>query len=519
MLKIRYILILFLCLLLVPNVQAAMSVSYSQAGADSGTVMKGKTFTVSASDWSGSCNSAYLDFSQCPVCSITEESQTKSITGQSSVTWTTVTTTNTASAQRITVTVSGGCSGESGDTSSFDVVLPPVITINSYSPSSYSDPTGSSTINLNFRNSGETVAKDVGITLSLPSGVTTTDDESQTESTIDPDENWGTSWTVSFGSISSSTDIYIYITPSNADSKTVTIPISITPPGQQPPGEDGGGTMGGPSEEAKNASRRPELVPGVGLRNNTKLQAALEKVLAKGKLSENAINNLIRLSNSIASDVEVTRDFKAEGGESELSMRMRYRGQRRVQNFIVHDKIPKTFASTSDNVTVTAAGAKVEIVEKDPEYVFLYTGIDPDQEIVITYSVDEEVAASVINETETSVYGESYEGLPPGEVCIAGEKRCEGNDLQECNEDRTGWTTLETCEYGCDPAKLTCKATPKEEITPIMIDLENVMWIVAAIVIIIVVVLGGIFIKKRKKKSVFKAPRPMPEMKPPPSTL
>jgi len=304
------------------------------------------------------------------------------------------------------------------------------------------------------------------------------------------------------------------VSASNADSASDSYSITVTSVGGPGQPGDGGGTMGGGPKEPKNATRRPELVPGVGLRNNTKLQAALEKVLAKGKLSENAIENLIRLSNSITSQVEVTRNFKAEGGESELSMRMRYRGDRKIGNFMVHDKIPKTFASHSDNVTVTASGANIEIVEEDPEYVFLYSGVDPNQEIVITYSVDQEVEASVINETETYVYGESYEGLAPGEVCTAGEKRCEGNDLQECREDGTGWETLETCEYGCDPTELTCKAAPEEEI-PVMIDIgEYWVWIISVTVIVVAVVLGGIFLKKKKK---FKFPKPMPAMKTPPS--
>lgn len=478
-----------------------MSTSYSQAGADSGTIMKGKTFTVTASGWSGSCNSAYLDFSQCSVCSLTEESQTKSITGQSSVTWTTVTTTDTASAQKITVTVSGGCSGESGDTSSFDVILPPVITINSYSPTSYSDPTISSTINLNFRNSGETVAKDVGITLSLPSGVTLTSGSlSQTESTIDPNENWGTSWTISFGTIPSSTNIFIYVTPSNADSKTVTIPISITPPGGTP-GSPGGPSVGPPDEGGENASKKFELVPGVGLRNNTKLLAAIESVLEKGKLSDQAMENLMRLSASITSDLEVNKFMESFSAKSNITLTIKYKGQRKVRNFMLHEKIPKAFASSSDNITVSAPGATYEVAEKDPEYVFLYGEVNPDQELVITYSVDYEVDVSVLDQTETFVFGESYEEL--AEVCVAGDKRCLGDDLQECNEDGTGWTKIQTCDYGCDSATLTCKVP---EIPPF----TEWLWMVAVIVIVLAVITAGILLKR--KKGGAKIPKAMPEM-------
>jgi len=506
MLKIRYILILLLCLLLVPGVLAAMSTLYSQAGADSGTVMKGKAFTVTASGWSGSCNSAYLDFSQCAVCSVTEEEQTKSITGQSSVTWTTVTTTDTASAQKVTVTVSGGCSGESGDTSSFDSVLPPAITINSYSPTSYSDPSGSSTINLNFRNSGETVAKDVGITLSLPSGVTNSSgSKTQTESTIDPDENWGTSWTVSFGTISSSTNIYIYITPSNADSRTVTIPISITSgPGGGPSGGPSG-TFAPPEEEGpQNKSRKFNLVPGVGLRNNTKLQAALEKVMAKGKLSDQALENLMRLSASITSDLEVNKYMESSETKSEIKLTFKYKGQKRVKNLVLHEKIPKAFAQSVSDITVSAPGATYEIAEQDPEYVFLYPDVDPDQSLTITYSVSSEVDLSVLDQTETVVYAESYEDLAPG-VCTSGEMRCLGDDLQECSQDGTQWTTIQTCQYGCTNGQC-------ESAFPV-IDLQTMLMIGGAAVVVIIIVILVIVGFGRKKKSKLRLPKSMPEMK------
>ena len=427
----------------------------------------------------------------------TEESQTKSITGQSSVTWTTVTTTDTASAQKITVTVSGGCSGESGDTSSFDVILPPVITINSYSPTSYSDPTDPSTINLNFRNSGETVAKDVGITLSLPSGVTNSSGSlSQTESTIDPDENWGTSWTVSFGTVSTS-NMYIYITPSNADSKTITIPISVTTPGSPgSPGGPSGPLVGPPDEGGENASKKFELVPGVGLRNNTKLLAAIENVLEKGRLSDQAMENLMRLSASITSDLEVNKFMESFSAKSNITLRVRYRGQRKIRNFMLHENIPKAFASSSDNITVSAPGATYEVVEKDPEYIFLYSEVSPDQELVITYSVDDEVDVSVLDQTETVVFGESYEEL--AEVCVAGDKRCVGNDLQGCNEDGTGWTKIQTCDYGCDSATLTCTAPPE---IPFMEMIGKYgLWIVAVAVIVLVVIAAGVLFKKRKKR-------------------
>jgi PGF-pre-PGF domain-containing protein len=43
-------------------------------------------------------------------------------------------------------------------------------------------------------------------------------------------------------------------------------------------------------------------------------------------------------------------------------------------------------------------------------------------------------------------------------ICTANERRCSENKLQQCNPDGTEWLTIEECQYGCDEAKLVCKA-------------------------------------------------------------
>jgi hypothetical protein len=177
----------------------------------------------------------------------------------------------------------------------------------------------------------------------------------------------------------------------------------------------GGGSSGGggaytpPTEKPKNATKKLSLVPGVGLRNNTKLQAALEKVLAKGKMSQQAVDNLIRLSESITSDLEATRNFKVEQNKSRLELKIKYKGKKKAKNFIVYDKIPKTFANSTDLITVTAPGATIEIIEKDPEYSFIYPEISEGDELSITYETSGEKDSSTINETSIEFYAESLE--------------------------------------------------------------------------------------------------------------
>jgi len=48
------------------------------------------------------------------------------------------------------------------------------------------------------------------------------------------------------------------------------------------------------------------------------------------------------------------------------------------------------------------------------------------------------------------------EEQPLKQVCTPGEKRCLGQELQQCNQEGTSWETLEICQYGCSEEK--CKS-------------------------------------------------------------
>jgi hypothetical protein len=484
---------------LIPIIQAAVSVSISQAGADSNTVMKGKAFTVTVSGLSGSGTVTLIDL---PTgISPIGESISKSFS-TSSISWTTVTASQKISNVKIKVSVSVAGSPSTAESSLFDVILPPSIVASS-TPASFSNPTGSETISLNVQNWGETIAKSVTATISLPAGVSLSSGYTATQNVGDisggaggSGESKSVSWKLDFINPSSS-NIQISITPSNADSKSLTIPITITAVEEEVPSAVGVGVgIGIVPAKIKNATRRPSLVPGVELINNTKLQSALEKVLGIAKLSQQAIDNLLKISQSITQDIDVIREFKAEANKSKLSMRMEYKGDMKITNFIVYDLVPKGFAEHADNITVTAPGAKVEIVEPDPEYAFLYPELNPDQVITITYETSGEKDPDLINETRTEVYAESLEEfIPAAEVCTPHEKRCIGNDLQQCSADGSKWESIQICEYGCNPATLICNAKP---ITPVVIVDYTWIWILIAIIIVLIVVYKKVKIKTLK---------------------
>ncbi len=220
-------------------------------------------------------------------------------------------------------------------------------------------------------------------------------------------------------------------------------------------GNGNGGPGGGGPPSENNATRKPQLVPGVGLQNNTKLQAAMQKVLGLANMSEQARENLMRLSESISSQIQMTRNFRSANRTSTMETRLAYSGTQRAVNFMFYDAVPKDFAQHSDNITVTALGATMEVVDADPEYIFAYPQFDPGQEIIITYSVGATMSEDVIDSFSAEAYAQALEEAPIT-TCTSGETRCSGNDLQACQD--SVWVTQETCEYGCSGG--VCNTVP-----------------------------------------------------------
>lgn len=221
---------------------AAVSTSVSQSGADSGTVMAGNTFTVTASGWSGDCTAATLDLSSCGVCSVSE-STSKSITG-SSVSWTTLTAT-TGNSQSITVSVSGSCSPES-DSASFDVITAPSLSA-TITPSSSSVTQGETfSISLDIQNSGETTAQFGTISVS-PSDFSISSGCSP--SSITGGQSQGLTCTIAADSSATAGDqtMTLTITPTNADQVTKTSTVTVSASDTTTTTTSPGGSTGGPS--------------------------------------------------------------------------------------------------------------------------------------------------------------------------------------------------------------------------------------------------------------------------------
>ena len=255
--------------------------------------------------------------------------------------------------------------------------------------------------------------------------------------------------------------------------------------------DDGGGSSGGgggvlPSE--KNATRRPILIPGVGINNNINLLRAMERVLNQAEMSEQARQNMMRLSESITNQVQMTRNFRNVNRVSTMETKIVHTGTQKASNFMLFDEIPKEFAQHADNITITAAGARVEIVDSDPEYLFIYDTLDPGQEIVITYLVESNVDESVIDSFSSEVYAQSLEEAT---TCTEGQIQCSLSDIQICQDGE--WVFQEACEYGCSGG--VCSTVPPAGTG------DYTLWIIIAVVVIIAAIGLIVFFLKKKPSS------------------
>lgn len=214
-------------------------------------------------------------------------------------------------------------------------------------------------------------------------------------------------------------------------------------------GDDGGSSGGGgagfslPSDdnETDNDSMKKEkpvkatVKPGLsrakGLTNNTKLQAALEKVLDKANMSEQARQNLMDLSEAIATETEVVRNAEHANNRTTVKTNVTYKGNRSLETFAFHDTVPKTFANHSDRIEVDAAGAAVEVVNADPEYLFTYSDVSEGDTFDITY---EATSTDAVSSQELTQIAESF----GGEVYGAYTQATQGTDTQQ---DETGGAT------------------------------------------------------------------------------
>ncbi|UCD02666.1 MAG: hypothetical protein JSV63_02655 [Candidatus Aenigmatarchaeota archaeon] len=269
--------------------------------------------------------------------------------------------------------------------------------------------------------------------------------------------------------------------------------------------DDGGGGGGGSYIPPKlNVTAKAELVPGVGIINNTELQEAVVKVLDITNISDTARENLLRLSESITQNVSAERQMYYSGFTTKLRTTIKYMGEKKAMNFMVFETVPKSFAATASLVTVNAPGATVDVVEEDPSWLITFPEVNEGDDLEITYETSGLKSSTVPDNTKTEIYVESFQEAAPPEENVTGAPctpmmiRCNNGNVEQCSVSGQ-WAVLEVCEKGCDTRTLSCIIDFEADIPQLPLNLQDLILAAIMLVLLVAVLVGYSRYKKRKK--------------------
>jgi len=83
----------------------------------------------------------------------------------------------------------------------------------------------------------------------------------------------------------------------------------------------------------------------------------------------------------------------------------------------------------------------------------------------------------------------------PQQICSPNSQRCLGQQLQECLYDGKSWNTLEFCQEGCDPIRLSCRTlAPPQVEKPFSFPVIPVWIYLAAGALILIAIVGGMIL-------------------------
>ncbi len=310
-------------------------------------------------------------------------------------------------------------------------------------------------------------------------------------------------------------------------------------------GGNGGGGNG--NNNIINTTLNYTLQEGASLQTDSVFRNAVSGMLTYS-LSDQQVSEYISQSEQISPYIAVSANIYSDQSSSVLTIRIRNLIGNQLRNFIVYEKLPKSFAQNTGNTTTIASDATYSTVRADPEYAFLYDTFDAGEIITIQHRKSKSSTASFLSslafevyteeimsvqctESESRCSGNDIESCVSGaweitehcgyrctefsnarcvaqfsDVCTEGELRCDGNDVQVCEAD--SWITQETCEYGC-MNKACVSASPES---------RDFTIVIAALLAVAVIAIGYIAYRKlRKESDVEKIIRRVRESQAPPN--
>ena len=367
--------------------------------------------------------------------------------------------------------------------------------------------TGSTTFTVSVHNAGGTATTYAIALSSSPSGITFS--PTSASGTIGSDSIANKAFTVSSSTLNNYT-ITATITGNGqtlTERQNLTITAAVAGSGGSG-GSGGGGTpvgsFGG-GGASSNTSNSTKLSPGKsllhastpvgltrakGLINNTKLESAIEKVLAKGKLSGAAIQNLLDLSAAVAGDLNISRSINETSNRTKVTVTIHVKEGKVIHNLMIHDTIPKAFANNASNITITVPGGSVQIVNNDPDVLISYPLAQGGSILTYSYTVNDSVASTqlALNDIVTAFATEAYASAAENFVCSQNAVKCSGNNVMVCSSN--AWTVKENCPSGCNNGACIAaqpkSSSPKGGISKVLLTwllLIGVVIIAAAVII------------------------------------
>jgi hypothetical protein len=453
--RAEYVFLGILMLLLALSPSLAATIEVTQSGADSGTVMKGQVFTLTVSGLSGSGTVSLLDT---PSGFSSEEGLTKSFSeGTTSVTWTTAKISELQNAISLKASVSVQGSPSIAQSSSFNVVLPPSITLTADPPEATVNKGSSYSVTLNVQNLGGTSAKSVSFSVS-GSGMSAS---CTPISSVAAGSSSSTICSVSAATAGTITTTFT-ANPSNCDSKSDSVLVTVQNTGSNQnnnnaPSGGGGGGAGLPSFWTSTITiADQDFVLGI-----SKALSETQRLKVKVGTSDHYIGIISMTGSSVTINVSST-----------------------PQQAVLQIGEEKKFDVSSDGY--------YEISVK-------LSSITNNTANITVMQIYEKVSNSggSSGTGENSALGQTTTETITHQGCAEGSMRCQDNDLQICSNGE--WTDQELCSYGCDASLLSCKAASNDAGLTTQTS-SNSNWVLYGLVIIILIAVLAYFIRKRTQK-------------------
>jgi len=413
--KIEYIVLGIISLLLAMSPSFAASISVEQPGADTGTIMKGQYFTITVSGLSGSGSISLIDT---PSGFSSEEGTTKSFSeGTESVTWTTTKLALVQSSIQMKASISVQGSPSIAESPSFDVVLPPSISL-AVTPDAVAVNEGSSyTVTLNVQNSGGTSAKSVAFSVS-GSGMS---GNCPTISSIAIGAS--SSITCEVTAATSGTIMAIFAAePSNCEAKSGSVSVTVADTGGDSPGggdnSPGGGSPGvGVGSVSSYWLDTFSVSDGEFTAGFSKILLNKQRVKVKVGSADHYVGIVSISSNSATINISSTPQQATLNIGEERKFDVSGSGY-----YEVYVKL-NSVTNTSANLTIR------KIFEKIP-----FSGNQASNGDVSSGQPSDDGATS--------------------QVCAQGTVRCTGGEIQNCINGE--WSVQEVCQYSCQEGSSTC---------------------------------------------------------------